>query len=303
MRFDVTCNMALRTAAGQDLHVCSLPAHTRQQQLLHEVIWVEGCERWTISPRPDGERVLSLFGCQQEVRVAFAAALSIAPVWSSTAALRIQPNRSIALPDGYGQRGEQWSAQRVMAALGLRLRTADAFAALPELFEWLQGADASALLRYPRSVAHGTDPTREVPEALQLAMAMFLALGVPARIAVGFAPELQPFHARDARCAYLELYGSGRWWLFEPNGEVPACGFVRTAVGSGPGDLALVRGTPPAKAVRMNASVDPPPAWGLPSRLSSRLLLSLDVLEALDADAGGPQSETGAAPACAVASA
>ena len=29
------------------MHV--LPAVTEQQRLLHEVIWVEGCERWIVS--------------------------------------------------------------------------------------------------------------------------------------------------------------------------------------------------------------------------------------------------------------
>jgi hypothetical protein len=315
MRFDVTCNIALRTASGQDLQVCSLPAHTGQQRLLHEVIWVEGCERWTVSPRPGGERVLDVSGCQQEIRIAFAASLSVAPVWCRSSALRTQPEPPIRLASGYSQPGEHWSAQRIIAALGPGLRTtATAFAALPELFEWLQGADASELLRCPRSPANSTDPTSDfaasVPETLRLAVPVFRALGVPARIAVGFAPERQPVHPRDARCAYLELYGSGRWWLFEPNGQVPACGFVRTAVGSDPADLALVRGTAPATTVKMDASVDPPPSWGLPSKISNPLLLSLEPEETLeagaapDAEAGGPQPVVGATtPVLAVASA
>jgi hypothetical protein len=175
------------------------------------------------------------------------------------------------------------------------------------LFEWLQAADASALLRNARSRADGADPAELVPEALQLALEVFRALGVPARIAVGFAPERKPDRPHDARCAYLELYGSGRWWLFDPNGEVPSCGFVRTAVGSAPGDLALVRATAPVQTVRMDASVDPPPAWGLPSKISSRLLLSLDAAptlgarEALDTQAGGTQPVIGTQPAPAVA--
>ena len=40
MRFDLTCNIALRVQPGKGLHVQVLPAITEQQQLLHEVIWV-----------------------------------------------------------------------------------------------------------------------------------------------------------------------------------------------------------------------------------------------------------------------
>ncbi len=281
MRFDLTCNMTLRTAIGQDLQVRALPAHTSQQQPLHEVLWVDGCERWTVTSRPDGGRVLDLVGCH-EVRVAFAVSLTVAPVWCHAAALWAQPDAPMpSLPRGYSQPGEQWSVQRITAALGRDLRgSAAVFAALPELFEWLHATDASTLRRsqrVPRQRTQPADSTEQTPELLQLAIAVFRTLGVPARIAVGFAPESESLDGRnrDARTRFLELYAGGRWWLFDPNGHAPACGFLRTAVGSGSNELELVQGTGPVQTVRMDASVDPPPAWGLPST-SSRLLLSLD---------------------------
>jgi hypothetical protein len=64
-------------------------------------------------------------------------------------------------------------------------------------------------------------------------------------------------------------------------------------VGCEPGELALVRGVASTQPDRMDASVDPPPAWGLPLRTSNRLLLSLDAQDLDDLDAqerADPQS-------------
>jgi len=287
MRFDLTCNMTLRTAVGQDLQVRALPAHTSQQQPLHEVLWVDGCERWTVTSRPDAGRALDLVGCHHEVRIAFAVSVTVTPVWCHAAALWAQLDSAMPLTRVYSEPGEEWSAQRIVAALGRDLRgSAAVFAALPELFEWLQSTEASSLrtpLRLPRQRTQSTDSTDLVPEVLQFAIAVFRALGVPARLAVGFAPESESLdgHDRDGRTIYMELYAGGRWWLFDANGRVPACGFIRTAVGSDSDNLELVQGTGPVETVRMDASVDPPPAWGLPLT-SSRLLLSLDAPDAAD---------------------
>ena len=161
-------------------------------------------------------------------------------------------------------------------ALGPALRNpAAVFAALPELFEWLrQYHHSSELTRYEGAPTER--PSCGQADILELAVSVFSALGVPARIVAGFAPEAVGIDAHDARALNLELYRNGRWWMFEPDGQVPAFGFVRTAVGCQLSDLPLVRAAAPAQLVRMDASVDPPPAWGLPLRTSTRLLLSLD---------------------------
>jgi hypothetical protein len=165
------------------------------------------------------------------------------------------------------------------------------FAALPELFEWLrQCIGANEWWRYACAPLDSMDRTSyahgRMLEPLQFALAVFRSLGVPARIVVGFAPEAVPLHRHDARAFYLELYGYGRWWLFEPDGQVPAFGCIRTAVGCQPSDLTLLRGAASGQSLRMDASVDPPPAWGLPLRTSSRLLLSLDAQETTGPQAG-----------------
>ena len=95
LRFDLTCNIALRVEPGQRVHACVLPALTEQQRILHEVIWVEGCDRWTTSLHPDGTRALDLVACESEVRVAFAVSLTTAPVWCHAAALWEQPETEV----------------------------------------------------------------------------------------------------------------------------------------------------------------------------------------------------------------
>jgi hypothetical protein len=236
-----------------------------------------------VTSRPDGGRALDLVGCHHEVRIAFAVSLTLTPVWCHAAALWAQPDSAAPLPRGYREPGEQWSAQRIVEALGRELRgSAAVFATLPELFEWLQATDASSL-RLPRQRTQSTESTGPVPQVLQLAIAVFRALDVPARLAVGFAPESESPDGRDggartvcdARTVNLELYAGGRWWLFDANGRPPPNGFIRIGAGSDSNDLELVQATGAVQAVRMDASVDPPPAWGFPSS-SSRLLLSLD---------------------------
>lgn len=285
MRFDLTCNLALRVEPGRGICARVLPAVTEQQRLLHEVIWVEGCDRWTTSVHPDGTRVLDLAGCQSEVRVAFAASLTLAPVWCHAAALREVPSTRIAPPFGCSRPSEHWSEERIVAALRPALRDpAAVFASLPELFEWLrQCIETNEWRRYARApldwIDRTTRPQDPMLEPLQFALAVFRSLGVPARIAVGFAPESAPPQRHDARAFYLELYAQGHWWLFQPDGQVPAFGCIRTAAGCELSDLPLLRGAASGRSLRMDASVDPPPAWGLPLRTSSRLLLSLDAEE------------------------
>ncbi len=298
MRFDLICNMALHAEPGQRLHVQVLPTMTEQQRLLHEVIWVEGCDRWIASADRDGARGLDLVGCASEVRIAFAASVSLAPVWCHAAAIREQPGAGIAAPSAYSTPGERWSTERIVAALAPAARgPAAVFAALPELFEGLRHCTAANQLpQYARAPSQSTDcAAQRTLEPLQFAITVFRALGVPARIVAGFAPEAVRLSPHDARAFYLELYRAGRWWLFEPDGHVPAFGFVRTKVGSQPSDLALVRGVESTQALRgvgspqalrMDASVDPPPEWGLPLRTSSRLLLSLDAQAGAGAQSG-----------------
>lgn len=279
MRFDLTCNVALRVVPGQRLHAHVLPALTEQQHLLNEVIWVEGCEHWATSRHPNGRRALDLVACEGEVRVAFAASLTLAPVWCHIAALWEQPSTGFKPPRAYTKPCDQWSRERIAEALGRALPGPSAvFAALPELFEWLrQSIDSNDFRRYARVPVESTHCARDCRlEPLEFAIAVFRALGVPARSVAGFAPEFAQPAPHDARAFNLELYRGGRWWLFEPDGQVPAFGFIRTAVAPEPGDLALLQGSATAKSVRMDVDVDPPPAWGLPLRSSSRLLLSLD---------------------------
>ena len=287
MRFDLTCNIALRVEPRRRLRARVLPSLTAQQQLLHEVIWVEGCERWMVSAGPDGARDLELLGCENEVRVAFASSLNVAPAWRHVAALWEQRADGPSPPRASLQFDEQWSAERIVAALGPTLRTASAvFAALPELFEWIRRCiDANGLPRYARVPAEGTTRSAERTfEPLQFAIAVFRSLGMPARIVTGFAPGPVQRSTHDARTFNIELFRDGRWWLFEPDGQVPAFGFVRTAVGYGMTDLPLLQGAVWGHPLRMDVDVDPPPAWGVPLRTSSRLLLSLDAQHRSGAD-------------------
>jgi hypothetical protein len=306
MRFDLTCNIALRATPGCRLLVQVLPAVREQQRLLHEVMWVEGCERWAILARPCGTRILELLGCGNEVRIAFAASLTLTPVWRQAGALG--ERHEAGLPARPGIRaGERWSAQRIVAALGSGMRgPTAAFAALPRLFAWMRrcietdGLWRLALEPGATTTVAATDSRKPPPcagqhvERLEFAIAVFRALGVPARIAAGFGPVSVQDAGQDGRVFNLELYNEGRWWLFEPDGQVPACGFVCTAAGSDPGDLVLVQG--PGRVLRMHADVDPPPAWGLPLRTDSRALLSLDARKA-GPEAAAPSTEAGIAEA------
>src|SRR5262245_8114938 len=134
MRFDLTCNIALRAEPRSHLILHVPPAQTEQQRLLHEVIWVEGCERWTISPRTHGARVLNLLACEDEVHIAFAASLLVAPVWRHAAALWDPHGNGFTGARAAKQPIGPWLPERIIAALGSRLCCPPAaFAALPEL--------------------------------------------------------------------------------------------------------------------------------------------------------------------------
>jgi len=304
MRFDLTCNITLRAQPRSHLILHVLPAQTEQQRLLHEVIWVEGCERWTISPRPQDARVLNLLACENEVHIAFAASLVVAPVWRHAAALWDAHGNGFTGARAAKRSSGPWSAERIVSALGPKLCSPPAaFAALPDLFEWIHqcmGANGRAhdlcdpAMRTSSAAAGTVCATQTAAcggpvqaenrtlEQLKFAIAVFRALGVPARIVTGFAPEFAQLSRDDARAFNLELYRDGRWWLFEPDGRVPAFGFVRTGIGYALSELLLLQGT--AQVLTMHADVDPPPAWGLPLRTSSRLFLSLDAQRPAGAD-------------------
>jgi hypothetical protein len=310
MRFDLTCNIALCVEQQESVRAHVLPALTAQQRLLNEVIWVKGCERWMVSVLPDGERVLDLTACDSEVHVAFAASLEVAPVWCHVSALWdlsgiglmppsdltrpasafTRPPSAVARPTAaYTQPSGHWSAERIVAAFGSALPSpAAVFAALPEVFEWLHNCvDADQFRSYagvPAETMSCAAPC--IFDRLEFAIAVFRSLGVPARPVAGFAPEAVRRGPHDARAFALELYWDGRWWLFEPDGQVPAFGFIRTAIACESTDLVLLDGGA-SRVLRMDVNVDPPPAWGLPLRSSSRLLLSL-----AGRDVGGAQDTT-----------
>jgi transglutaminase-like putative cysteine protease len=108
-----------------------------------------------------------------------------------------------------------------------------------------------------------------------LMIALCRAVNIPARFVTGIdfgaPPELGPtdFHA------YVEVFLTDRWYLFDPSGFCPTMGLVRLGTGRDAADVSVatifgpVRSFPPA--IRINAIDDPTAGKTLPWRPNEAL--------------------------------
>jgi transglutaminase-like putative cysteine protease len=75
-----------------------------------------------------------------------------------------------------------------------------------------------------------------------LAIALCRALGIPARYAFGYLPDIgvPPPDAPMDFCAWMEVFLSGRWWTFDPRNGVPRIGRVLVGRGRDALDVAML---------------------------------------------------------------
>ncbi|MEO7547501.1 MAG: transglutaminase family protein [Ramlibacter sp.] len=72
-----------------------------------------------------------------------------------------------------------------------------------------------------------------------LMIALCRALNMPARFATGIDYGADPALGPQDFHAYVEVYMSGRWWLFDPSGTAIPMGFIRLATGRDAADSAF----------------------------------------------------------------
>ncbi|RYF40887.1 MAG: transglutaminase family protein, partial [Comamonadaceae bacterium] len=72
-----------------------------------------------------------------------------------------------------------------------------------------------------------------------LMIALCRALNMPARFATGIDYGADPALGPQDFHAYVEVYLSGRWWLFDPSGTAIPMGFIRLATGRDAADAAF----------------------------------------------------------------
>jgi len=70
-------------------------------------------------------------------------------------------------------------------------------------------------------------------------IALCRALSIPARFTTGIDYGADPVLGPPDFHAYVEVYLSGRWYLFDPSGTAVPMGFVRIGTGRDAADVAV----------------------------------------------------------------
>jgi len=94
-----------------------------------------------------------------------------------------------------------------------------------------------------------------------LMIALCRALNIPARFVTGIDYGADPSLGATDFHAYVEVFLSGRWYLFDPSGVAPPMGLVRLGTGRDAGDVSFAmvfgRVISEAPVVQIAALVDP----------------------------------------------
>jgi transglutaminase-like putative cysteine protease len=108
-----------------------------------------------------------------------------------------------------------------------------------------------------------------------LMIALCRALSIPARFATGTDYGADPALGPPDFHAYVEVYLSGRWYIFDPSGTAIPMGFVRFGTGRDAADVAFATifggVTSQAPVIRAHAVEDPARGVVLPFRCAAAL--------------------------------
>lgn len=232
-------------ANGADFVFNIEAAHTNHQ--------VVSCERLTISqdvtPRFHtdpftGNRIIRLRGVRGTLRVAYAATVSLSHHRVDPAMLYEVPVRDLP-PEvmSYVYPSRYCESDRLLRLAGAQFGAlAPGYTRVQAICDWVT-----------RQVAFATNTTNSNTSAVDtlveragvcrdfahLMIALCRAVNIPARIATGtnfgVDAEMSPpdFHA------YVEVYLSHRWYIFEPSATGIPMGFVRVGTGRDAADVAF----------------------------------------------------------------
>lgn len=128
-----------------------------------------------------------------------------------------------------------------------------------------------------------TDRAGVCRDFAHLMIAICRALSIPARFATGIDYGADPALGPTDFHAYVEVFLSGRWYLFDPSGTAIPMGFVRIGTGRDAADVSFatifgsVSSLPPTIAIK--AICEPGHPWETPRRRTEALSTDLTVCD------------------------
>jgi transglutaminase-like putative cysteine protease len=254
-------------------------AHTRQQQVLGESLFIQPALTQTSHTDPHTlSRFLRLSAPQGALRLRYQADVVLAFYQAAPASVQESPVASLppeALAYLYPSRYCE-SDRLIDFAIGLFGHLPKGYGRVQAIQQWVrdQVAFKSATSNSMTSALNTLqDRVGVCRDFAHLMVALCRALSIPARFTTGMDFGADPALGPPDFHAYVEVYLSGRWYIFDPSGTAIPLGFVRIGTGRDAADVSFatifgaVQSQPPVIAMRAETGH----GWLEPRRVTSAL--------------------------------
>ena len=245
---------------GADFWFTCLPARTPCQTVLSEVLDLGGTRFREVVDPATGTRLLRLHAAPGPIELRYRGTIAVEPRWCDPALLEQVPVDDLPeevlpflLPSRY------CPSDRLPSAL-----INEAMAAGPGYARALAIRDG--VRRRVQFRMQGSNSTTDALDTLRdgigvcrdfahLMIAWCRAATLPARFTTGIDFGADPALGPTDFHAYVEVYLSGRWWIFDPSGTAIPLGFMRLASGRDAADAAFATSFGPVQSFRPTVSI------------------------------------------------
>jgi len=251
-------------------------AHTRQQQVLSESLWVTPSVPQVAHTDPTSRsRFLRLSAPQGPVTVAYQA--DVVLLFYNAAVQSVQESPVGSLPPEalvYLYPSRYCESDRLIDfAIGLFGHLPKGYSRVEAVQQWVRdhvvfkSATSNSMTSALNTLQDRVGVCRDFAH---LMVALCRALSIPARFTTGMDFGADPALGPPDFHAYVEVYLSGRWYIFDPSGTAIPLGFVRIGTGRDAADVsfATIFGAVQSQAPEIAMRAETGPGWLEPKRVA-----------------------------------